>query len=155
MDSNKKLVELLKNKKFKLSTAESITGGKIISKLIEVSGASNVTEQSYIVYSNTAKINVLGVNESVIESFGVVSKEVALDMVRKLRNITNSDVCVATTGEAGPIPSSELVSVGTVCIGLIIRDNEYVYERNFTGDRLGIINATVEYIINDILIKLS
>ena len=97
----------------------------------------------------------MGVNESVIESFGVVSKEVALDMVRKLRNITNSDVCVATTGEAGPIPSSELVSVGTVCIGLIIRDNEYVYERNFTGDRLGIINATVEYIINDILIKLS
>lgn len=155
MESNKVLVELLKTKKLNISTAESITGGRIISKLIEVPGASNITDRSYIVYSNEAKIEVLGVDRQLIESFGVVSKEVALDMVRKLKILTNSDICVSTTGEAGPITSDELISAGTVCIGIIINEEEYVYQRNFSGDRLGIINGTVDNVINDLLVKIS
>ena len=61
MKINQKLVELLITKKLKLSTAESVTGGNLIASIIEIPGASNVTEQSYIVYSNQAKIDVLGI----------------------------------------------------------------------------------------------
>jgi len=55
MELNEKVVSLLKQNSLKISTSESVTGGKVIAHLIEVPGASNVTEQSFIVYSNSAK----------------------------------------------------------------------------------------------------
>lgn len=154
MDVNRKLVELLISKNLKISTAESITGGRVISTIIEVPGASNITEQSYVVYSNKAKISVLGVDKEIINRFGVVSLEVAKEMAIKVKELTGSDIVVSTTGEAGPNLSDEEIQVGTVCIGIIIKDKEYQYKRVFTGDRLGIINTTVSYILNEILIKL-
>lgn len=139
----------------KISTAESVTGGKIISTLIEVPGASNITEQSYVVYSNEAKHQVLGVDNDIIDAFGVVSEEVAIEMARKLKSMTKADIIVTTTGEAGPIPSESGIVVGTVCFGLIIDDREYVNRKIFAGDRIGIMENAVAYILNDLLYKLS
>lgn len=155
MKKNFELVNLLKQKNLKLSTAESITGGKLISTIIEIPGASKITEKSYIVYSNQAKVDVLGVDKQIIEGFGVVSEEVAIEMARKLKTLTNSDIVISTTGEAGPQTNEEGILVGTVCIGLIIQNKEYVYKKIFSGDRLGVMNSVVSFIISDLIIKLS
>lgn len=154
MNVNQKVVELLTEKGYKICTAESITGGKIISTLIEVPGASRVVEQSYIVYSNQAKIDVLGVDKKVIDAFGVVSEEVAIDMARKAKMISKADIVISTTGEAGPNTNESDISIGTVCFGLIINNQEYTYKRILAGDRLGIINNAVTYILNDLLYKI-
>ncbi|MCK4551460.1 MAG: CinA family protein [Tenericutes bacterium] len=154
MKVNSQIVEILKKKKYKISTAESITGGALISKIIEVPGASNITEQSYIVYSNQAKVKVLGVDMKLIEAFGVVSEEVVLEMARKTKILTNSDIVISTTGEAGPNLDNESIVIGTVCFGLIVNDKEYTYKQIFTGDREGIINNSVLYILNNLLYKL-
>lgn len=154
MEVNKQVVEILKKLNYKISTAESVTGGALISKIIEVPGASNITEQSYIVYSNNAKADVLGIDKKLIEAFGVVSEEVALDMARKTKALTNSDVIISTTGEAGPNLSNDSIVVGTVCFGLIIKNMEYTFKQIFAGDRAGIINNSVSYILNNLLYKL-
>ncbi|MBI9009590.1 MAG: CinA family protein [Tenericutes bacterium] len=150
MRNNYELVELLKLRQLKIATAESITGGKLISTLIEVPGASKITEQNYIVYSNLAKINVLNVSKETIVGFGVVSKEVALDMARNLQRMTKANISVSTTGEAGPTTSSEHTKIGTVCIAIIINSKEFLFEKHFQGDRVEIINKTVTFIINEL-----
>ncbi len=82
----------------KIATAESCTGGLIISRLIGVSGASNVINESYITYANESKVRILGVKRSTIEKYGVQSSEVAEEMVEGLYNVTKADICVSVTG---------------------------------------------------------
>ena len=122
----------------------------MISTLIEVPGASNVIEQGYVVYSNKAKMNILNVNSNSIVSFGVVSKEVAIEMSRNLKKICSADIAVSTTGEAGPSLGSEGVKVGTVCIAFIIGKREYSYEKHFEGNRVEVIESTVSFVIDEL-----
>ncbi len=150
MIKNYELVELLKLKKLKVSTAESITGGKLISKLIEVPGASNITEQSYIVYSDQAKVNVLNLSNKTIDEFGVVSEEVALDMARNLKKMSNANIVISTTGEAGPSLGSKGAQIGEVYICIIVESKEFIYKKFFNGDRMGIIDDTVTFIVNEL-----
>ena len=147
---NEKVVNLLKSNKLSISTAESVTGGKIISQIIEIPGASNITEESYVVYSNNAKIKVLGVDKSCIDKNGVVSEQLALEMAEKLKSITGSDIAISTTGEAGPITNELNISIGTVCFGLIIGKDKYTFTKKFTGDRISIINQSVTFILNQL-----
>lgn len=155
MNINVKIVNLLKEKNYKICTAESITGGKLVSTIIEVPGASNVIEEGFIVYSNKAKQNVLNVDINLINGFGVVSEEVALAMARGAKELSNADVVISTTGEAGPNPASEDIQIGTVCFGIIILDNEFTTTKIFAGDRMGIINNSVSYILNDLYLKIQ
>ncbi len=155
MDIYISLVKLLKEKHLKISTAESITGGIIISSIIQIPGASNVTELSYIVYSNNAKVKALGVLEKNINEYGVVSKETALEMARKTKQLTKSNVVISTTGEAGPLVNDKNVNIGTVCFGLIINDEEYTYIEKFSGNRLDIIENSAEFIINKLISKIK
>lgn len=152
MNINKLLIEDLENKNLKISTVESVTGGKIASYLIEVPGASKVIEQSYIVYSNKAKEEFLKVDKRTIDKYGVVSFEVALEMARKAKSISGSDVIIATTGEAGPSQNDTSIEVGTVCFGIIIKSKEFAYKKIFKGDRSKIINQAVidslKYLLN-------
>ncbi len=154
MEANEKLVSLLKEKKLIISAAESVTGGKFISTLIEVPGASKIIDRSFIVYSDKAKTEVLGVNPELIKAFGIVSEEVALEMARRVKQISGSDIAVSTTGEAGPNPNEEGIIVGTVCFGVIIRGSEFVYKQVFAGDRLGIIDNAVTFLINDLIYRI-
>ncbi|MBN2539977.1 MAG: CinA family protein [Bacilli bacterium] len=155
MNINQMVVNELKEQNLKISTAESITGGKLISSLIEIPGASKITEQSYIVYSDQAKESVLGIDPSLISSFGVVSEEVALEMARETKKLTASDIVISTTGEAGPNTKEQGIEVGTVCFGLIVKEKEFTYKKNFAGDRLGIINNAVTFILSELYYKLK
>ncbi len=121
------LVNLIKAKGFHISTAESITGGLVASSIIDVDGASNIIDEAYVTYAEKAKIKILGVKEETIVKYDVVSKEVANEMVEGLYKKTHAQICLSTTGYAGPTGSN----VGKVCMGIKLLDKTYLYEEYF------------------------
>jgi len=92
------LFSILKDKKLTLSIAESCTGGSIASKLVSLSGSSEVFMGSVVTYSVLSKQNILGVKKESIEEHGVVSKEVAIEMSTQVKEKFTSTVGIATTG---------------------------------------------------------
>ena len=151
----KNVVEKLIQTKTTISTAESITGGLIAKCITDVPGSSGILKESFVVYSNDSKINVLGVDAGLIKDHGVVSREVAYDMCLKLKMLTGEDICISTTGNAGPTVCDDK-PVGRVYVGINYLDDINVYECNFTGDRNNIREETARFIFDKIaeIIKL-
>lgn len=148
------LVEKLKNNNLKISFAESITGGLLSSKITSVPGASEVMEESYITYSNAAKNKVLNVNYDVIEKNGVVSEAVAYEMAKGLKHITNSEICISTTGEAGPNPMEKEVGLCYVCY--YFDENNYTIEKyNFKGKRKDIQERLADTVMLNLILKIG
>lgn len=129
------VIKLLKKKELKLTTVESCTGGLIAGRLVNVAGASDVFQQGYVTYSNKAKKRMVGVDKATLKKYGAVSKETAKEMTKGGILESDADVCVAVTGEAGPIASEEGKPVGLVYIGCYYKDKVTVKEFNFKGDR--------------------
>ena len=78
----KRIAQLLLRNALKLATVESCTGGLISSRMTDVSGSSAYIFQNLVTYANEAKVRMLGVNRQTIEKYGVVSEQVALEMVK-------------------------------------------------------------------------
>lgn len=150
---NESLVKLLKEKEFKISFAESITGGLLASQITNISGASDVLSESYITYSNYAKTKILGVKENTLNNYGVVSKEVAYEMAKGLKALTGSDVCISTTGEAGPNPNEKEVGLNYICY-YFDEDKYNVVEHKFKGTRNEIQKRVCDTAILDIILML-
>ena len=93
----KSLIRILTKKKFKLSVAESCTGGLLASTITSISGASKVFNLGLVTYSNQAKINILKVNKNIIKKHGAVSHECCLAMVKNLSRISKSNINVSIT----------------------------------------------------------
>ena len=100
-----------------ITVAESCTGGMVSAALTEIPNSSSVFERGYITYSNTAKIDILGVSEITLMEFGAVSEEVACQMARGASRAAGADIAVAVTGIAGP-GSSANKPEGRVCFAL-------------------------------------
>jgi len=92
----------LTEKHLTISTTESCTGGLLSSKLTDVSGSSAYITLNLVTYANEAKHKMLGVEENILKTKGAVSEECAYQMAKGLQNLTGSDICVSTTGIAGP-----------------------------------------------------
>lgn len=118
MSIEKQTVELLKNKKLKLATAESCTGGLISKRITDVSGSSEVFEGGVVCYSNRFKENVLGVSPETLKKYGAVSRETAREMVKGVLSLTKADIAVAVTGIAGPSSDDTNKPVGLVYIAV-------------------------------------
>ena len=131
MSLNKKIVFLLKKKKFKLSIAESCTGGLLSSAITSVSGSSKVFSMGLVTYSNQAKTNLLKVSNQVIKRFGAVSVQCCLAMLNNLSKISKSKVCVSITGIAGPKGGSKEKPVGLVYIGIKVGKKIIINKSNF------------------------
>ena len=94
--------QILTEKNLTISTVESCTGGLLSSKLTDVSGSSAYIRLNFITYANEAKQKMLGVEKEILDTKGAVSEECAYQMAKGLHNLTGSDICVSTTGIAGP-----------------------------------------------------
>lgn len=114
----KRIAQLLIRNALKLATVESCTGGLISSRMTDVSGSSAYIFQNLITYANEAKVKMLGVNRETIEKYGVVSEQVALEMVKGMISKYNCNVAVATTGIAGPLGATGDKPVGLIYIGI-------------------------------------
>lgn len=102
----------------KIATAESCTGGLIASVLTEIPGSSDVFERGFVTYSNTAKIDLLGVPEDLLAAHGAVSADVALAMAEGALRHSRADLAVAVTGIAGPKSDDTQKPVGLVYIAV-------------------------------------
>ncbi len=129
------LVDILIHKNFKLSIAESITGGMIASKIVSVSNASKVFLEGIVSYSNESKISRLYVDNDIIENEGAVSELCARQMCEGLLKNPLCDIAVATTGVAGPNKDEKANEVGTAFIAVGKGDVIKVYEHKFVGTR--------------------
>jgi nicotinamide-nucleotide amidase len=109
---------LLIEKKMTLAVAESCTGGLITNRLTDVAGSSAFLERSVIVYSNAAKVNLLGIPVDVIGKHGAVSEETARLMAEGVRKLSGTDLGLSSTGIAGPTGGSPDKPVGTVYLAL-------------------------------------
>ncbi len=123
----KEIAKLLLRNALKLSTAESCTGGLISSRLTDMSGSSSYIFENFVTYANDAKVRILGVNPETIEKNGVVSEEVAIEMVQGLINKYNCTIALSTTGIAGPLGATENKPVGLVYIGIADRNKQKAY----------------------------
>lgn len=120
------LINLLKERNEKVSTCESITGGLIASSLIDISGASDVIEESYITYSDKIKEKILNVSRETLEKYSAVSVECANEMVEGLYEITKSSLCIGSTGYAHK---------GEVILAIKYKNQKVIKKFQFSADR--------------------
>ncbi|MCL2874570.1 MAG: competence/damage-inducible protein A [Defluviitaleaceae bacterium] len=137
------IVELLKQRGYTVSIAESCTGGLVTGRLVNCPGVSDVLKEASITYSNEAKEKRLGVKAETLEAHGAVSKETAIEMAVGVKNTSGTNVGLSITGVAGPGGGTEEKPVGLVYLGLCINDKTYVKELRYNGDRAKIRNRTV------------
>ncbi len=139
------LLDACRAKHVKLATAESCTGGLIAAVLTAIAGSSDVVERGFVTYSNSAKIELLGVPAELISTLGAVSEPVARAMAQGALQRSHADIAVAVTGMAGPGGGSVEKPVGLICFGLARRGQEPISDRQlFPGDRMAIRVAAVE-----------
>lgn len=115
-DTAKEIVKICSENGWKVSAAESCTGGMISADITAVSGSSAVIELGICSYSNRIKHEVLGVSEETLERFTEYSFECAEEMAKGALKVSGADFAVSTTGVAGPTGGTEENPVGTVYI---------------------------------------
>lgn len=108
----KKIAKILIDKNLTVATTESCTGGLLSSKFTDVSGSSAFVHLNFVTYSNEAKHKILGVSKDTLDKYGAVSKECSFEMARGLHTVTKADICISTTGIAGPTGGSDEKPVG-------------------------------------------
>ncbi|MDZ7374015.1 MAG: competence/damage-inducible protein A [candidate division KSB1 bacterium] len=123
-----------------VSTAESCTGGLLAHRLTNVAGSSTYFERGVVAYSNQAKVQLLGVREETLRTYGAVSEPTAIEMAEGVRRISGTDFGVSTTGIAGPGGGTPEKPVGLVYIGF--SDGRRSYARQFYFRRERLFNKT-------------
>lgn len=129
------LLRRLRAKGYTISTAESCTGGNIARRITAIAGCSDCYNGSVVSYANEVKVNILGVEPSAIESYGVVSEEVVAQMANGVRKAVGTDCAIATSGIAGPSGATPGKAVGTVCIAVATPERTVAATYHFPGTR--------------------
>lgn len=119
-----KVVQLLKEKKLTVATAESCTAGYIAKRITDISCASSVFKHGIITYANEVKERALGVKRETIEAHGAVSEETAREMASGVRRVTGADIGISVTGFAGPDADEEGKAPGLIYIALDAEDSK-------------------------------
>lgn len=139
------LAKILESRHDLMVVAESCTGGMISAACTDLAGSSNWFERGFVVYSNAAKTEQLGVDAGLIARHGAVSEEVARAMAEGALRHSRAQVAVAVTGVAGPGGGSAAKPVGTVWFGWATPTGVVSERRCFSGDRAEVRRATVYY----------
>lgn len=105
-----KLTKILIEKSLTITTMESCTAGQIISLITDTEGSSAITKGGFVTYSNEAKI-LQGVSAEVIDTYGVYSKETAIEMARVSRETYKADIGIGVTGTFGNLDPNNRDSV--------------------------------------------
>jgi len=146
------IAQWLTDQKLTISTAESCTGGRIASILSAVPGASAYFKGSVVSYATSAKHDVLKIDNAFIEKYSVVSAEITSEMARRVRGMFNSDIAIATTGNAGPTKGDSNAEIGTVFIAIADANGIVVEKFNFGSHRERVtqkaVNKSLEMIFN-------
>lgn len=132
----KKVTNYLFDKKLKVATAESCTGGLFAHSLTNISGSSNYFDRGIVSYSNNAKYEILNVPKKFLEEYGAVSEPIAKMMAENIRKLSKVDIGISTTGIAGPAGGTKKKPIGLVYIALSTKKDIIVKKFLFKGNRI-------------------
>jgi PncC family amidohydrolase len=125
----------LKERGWTVSVAESCTGGLVAAAITAVPGASAVFREAYVVYSDEAKAEILGVDRTILTTKGSVSEECAGEMARNLEKLAKCDIALSVTGYAGPTGGTDADPLGTVWFGIAVKGRLTTFGERFSGNR--------------------
>lgn len=129
------VIALCKEHEYRITTAESCTGGLISARLVNVSGASACFDRSFVTYANEAKIEELGVSADTLSRVGAVSEETAREMALGAQKHGRAEVSIAVTGIAGPTGGTPEKPVGLVYVACAVKERVWVRKYQFGGNR--------------------
>lgn len=135
MNRYHQLIKFLIRHRLTLATAESCTGGLIAKLITDVPGSSEVFIGGVVSYSNAMKMKWLGVRPETLEQFGAVSEQTVEEMVAGIKKQTGADLAIAVSGIAGPSGGTPEKPVGTVFIGIAVREQHILRQYLFQGSR--------------------
>ncbi|MFX1280567.1 MAG: CinA family protein [Promethearchaeota archaeon] len=130
-----KIIEIFTQNNIKIAIAESCTGGYVSHMMTNISGASNVFERGIVCYSNQAKIDLLNVDPSSLETYGAVSEKIVDQLANNIRIQANVDIGIGISGIAGPTGGTPEKPVGTVFIGFSTKNETIVNRYTLNADR--------------------
>ncbi len=133
----------LKQQGWYLVTAESCTGGWVAQAVTSIAGSSAWFDRGFVVYSNAAKQEILGVKPETLTQHGAVSEQTVLEMVKGAITHSQAQVGVAISGIAGPSGGTYDKPVGTIWTAYAFPNNTYAVRSYFSGDRTRIREQTV------------
>lgn len=138
------VIKLAAEKGVKLGCAESLTGGLVASSLTSVSGSSKVFAGGIVSYMYSVKEKLLGVDPIHLKNYGAVNETCAKKMAEGAVAKLGCDLCVSTTGIAGPDKDEFDTEVGTVFIGFANKNDVRAKRYKFKGNREEVRAKTVD-----------
>lgn len=137
---------------WKLTTAESCTGGWIAQALTAVPGSSGWFERGFVTYNNTAKHEMLGVNVATLQTHGAVSEPTVGEMAAGALARSHAQVAISVSGVAGPGDGHPQTPVGTVCFGWVVKSSAVqTATEHFDGNRESVRRQAVVYALERVL----
>ncbi len=132
----RRLGDLLRQRGWRLVTAESCTAGWVAKVVTDIPGSSAWLDRGFVSYSNEAKQEMLGVSPTTLAHYGAVSEETVREMVAGALSRSRAQVAVAVSGIAGPGGGTDSKPVGTVCFAWALTGGEVRIQRvQFAGNR--------------------
>lgn len=149
MNYAEEIGKILTQKGWQISTTESCTGGLLSSKLTDVSGSSAYITLNLVTYANEVKEKMLGV---ILDKEGAVSETCAFQMAKGLYKLTNSEICVSTTGIAGPTGGTKNKPVGLMYSTIYTKEKSKTYkiQVNSNLSRIDIKESFVNIVLQNI-----
>ena len=150
MNSYTKIINKLIKNNISISVAESCSGGLIANTLVKHDGISKIFSLGIVCYSNRSKIKYLSVSKKKLIKFGAVSPNIANEMIDNLYKQEKTKITISTTGIAGPKGGTKIKPVGLVYIGIKYKNKNFIFKKNFKGNRLDIQRKTKNFIFKKI-----
>jgi len=148
--------QALVSRRYTLATAESCTGGWVAQAMTAVAGSSAWFDRGFVTYSNSAKMDLLGVPEEILARFGAVSEQTVLAMAHGALHHSQAQVACAISGIAGPGGGSDSKPVGTVCFAWSMANGPADCEtRHLPGDRREVRARAVQHALAGVLARLA
>jgi nicotinamide-nucleotide amidase len=145
----------LKERGARLTLAESCTGGGVAQAITAVPGSSSWFGYGFVTYANSAKHQLLGVSEQILQSHGAVSEAVVVQMATGAVKSSSADFAVAISGIAGPGGGTLDKPVGTVWFAWVGPDGVTARDYLLTGDRSAIREQAITISLQELLHRIT
>jgi nicotinamide-nucleotide amidase len=142
-ESNRRIIATCTRLGLSLASAESLTGGRFVASLVDVSGASAVVRGGLVTYATDLKASLAGVDADHLEETGPIDPVVAAQMAVGTAQRCVADIGISCTGVAGPDPQDDK-PVGLAYTAIAFGGKATIFEHEFSGDRNAIRNQTVQ-----------
>lgn len=137
-DIIKTMLDFCMKKNLKITTSESCTGGLIASKITSYANVSSIFDLGLITYANEMKQKILKVKDETLDEYGAVSSYCIKEMLFGSYELTSANICIATSGIAGPSGGSNNKPVGMVFVGILYNGKKEIKKCLFRGNRKSI-----------------